>query len=353
MSAHPGVLAAILALLLAGCEAGRAPEPADQSVRPARVLAVGAQRASERHQFVGRVEAAQTIDLTFRVPGLLIELPVLAGQAVGAGALIARIDPTDYRLALREAEVQRELARQDLTRKQQLLAERGISQSIVDEAMALFDLREVAVAQARENLDRTRLRAPWDAVVARRYLDDHVNVRVGDPIVRLSDLRELFVVASVPEALIATVTPERVVGIHARFPFIPERRFELAYRENTGESDAVAQTFEITFAMPRPEDTNILPGMTATVEIELTPSGSDQRLQIPVSALVTDPQKRYFVWVFDPATQAVERRPITVGPVSGDGISVRSGLAAGELIVASGAASLQPGMRVRRLEGPR
>ncbi|MEQ8857550.1 MAG: efflux RND transporter periplasmic adaptor subunit [Pseudomonadales bacterium] len=346
------MLALNVTLLLSGCGASEAPVVADQSVRPARIFAVGAETRTETHAFVGRVEAAQTIDLTFRVPGLLTALPVLEGQAVRADDLVAAIDPTDYQLALREAQVQRELARQDLARKRKLLDERGISQSTVDEAQALFELREVTVAQASENLERTRLRAPWDAFVARRYLDNHVNVRVGDPIVRLSDLTELYIIANVPETLIATVTPERVIGMHAHFGFVPEQRFELSFRENSGESDAVAQTFEITFAMPRPEGWNILPGMTATVEIELTAPDAAEELQIPTSALVTDPQKKYFVWVYDDATHAVARRPVTVGPAAGAGISVRSGLEPGELIVASGAASLQPGMRVRMLGTP-
>lgn len=348
----PLLIPALLLGLLAACENATPPVVTDQSVRPARIFTVGGDLSTVTHEFVGQVDAAQTIDMTFRVPGPLVELPVLEGQSIRTGDLVAALDPTDYTLDLKEAEVQRELARQDLARKQQLLRERGISQSIVDDARALYDLRQVAVAQARENLDRTRLRAPFDAYVARRYTDNHVNVRVGDPIVRLTDLNELHVVANVPEDLLATATPERVVSVHARFPFLPEERFELSFRENTGESNAVAQTFQITFAMPRPAQWNILPGMTATVEVELTAPGDAARIQIPTSALVSDPEKNYFVWRYDPLTQAVEKQPVQIGPAAGGGITVLAGLAPGDLIVASGAAHLQPGMKVRMLGQP-
>jgi RND family efflux transporter MFP subunit len=344
-----GVLAM---LLLAGCD-DRAPPPVeDQAVRPARIYAVATKVAATTHEFVGRVEAAQTIDMTFRVPGPLVELPVREGQPLSSGALVAALDPTDYQLRLREAEVQLQLARQDMTRKQKLLREQGISRSIVDDAKALFDLRQVAVIQARENLQRTRLTAPFDAIVARRFIDNHVNVRVGDPIVRLMDLNELFVVANIPETLLATVTPERVLGVQARFSFAPDERFELTYRENTGESNAVAQTFEITFTMPRPEDWNILPGMTATVEVRLRPDTTGWAVQIPTSALVSDAEKQFFVWLYDPATQLVAKRGVVIGPATGGGISVRQGLEPGDLIVASGAAHLQPGMKVRMLDEP-
>ena len=344
--------ALLLVLFLGACEDRQPPPATDQSVRPARIFSVGADVGTVRHEFVGAVEAAQTIDMSFRVPGPLTELPILEGQFVEAGALVAAIEATDYTLALREAQVQRELARQDYTRKQRLLTERGISQSIVDDARALFDLRQVAVEKARENLDRTRLRAPFQAYVAQRFIDNHVNVHPGDPIVRLMDLSELFVVANVPENLLATATAERVQRLEAEFGFAPGERFELTFRESRGESNAVAQTFEVTFTMPRPENWNVLPGMTATVIVELAATLARERIQIPTSALVADPEKNYFVWKFDPESQLVTRQAVEIGPATGNGISILAGLSPGDLIVASGAAHLQPGMRVRMLGQP-
>ncbi len=345
--------AALVALLiLAACTEQTEQTVTDQSIRPARIFAVTSDSLDVRHEFVGQVEARQTIDMTFRVPGPLVELPVLEGQTVAAGALIAAIDDTDYTLAHREAQVQLELARQDLDRKRQLLSERGISRSLVDDAKALFDLRQVALAQARENLERTRIVAPFEAYVSRRFTDNHVNVRVGDPIVRLMDLNELYVVINVPENLVATSTRESLISAKARFPFLPDRPFDLALRENRGESGAVAQTFEVTLAMPRPADLNILPGMTVTVEITLASPDSDTGIQIPTSALVSDPEKNYYVWTYDPQTRLVNRQGVTIGPATGAGISVLSGLKSGDLIVASGASALQPGMKVRPIGQP-
>lgn len=343
------VLFLTIAAALAGCNRQEPPEIVDQSVRPAKIFSISTDADFERHEFVGQVEAAQTIDMTFRVPGPLIELAVLEGQSIPKGTLVAAIDDTDYALALREAKVQLELARQDLTRKRQLLRERGISRSIVDDARALYDLRQVAVEKAEENLTRTQLHAPFDAYVAQRFTDNHVNVRPGDPIVRLMDLNELFIVMNAPAKLAATTTPELILSAHARFPFLPEQQFELTFRENRGQSNAVAQTFEVTFTMPRPEGLNILPGMTATVEIALNLPVAQASIRIPTSSLVSDPAKNYFVWKFDPESQLVTRQPVEVGPAMGKGITITSGLASGDLIVASGAAHLQPGMKVRML----
>jgi RND family efflux transporter MFP subunit len=247
--------------------------------------------------------------------------------------------------------VQLQLARQDLERKARLLTERGISQSVVDDARALFELRQVALERAQDDLADAHIFAPFDAYVARRFTDSHVIVRPGDPIVRLTDLNRLFVVANVPESLLATATPERVLDMHARFAFAPGKDFPLEYYENRGESSAVAQTFEVTFVMPRPEAWNVLPGMTATVVVALTGSAVEEVI-IPTSALVAGAEGDFHVWRFDPATQDVQRIRVEVGEPTQGGISILDGLVDGDLIVASGAAQLQRGMKVRMLGEP-
>ncbi len=343
----------LLVLVCAGCEPAAEIVVEEQAVRPARIFRVSSEGVTVENQFVARVEAAQTVDVSFEVSGPLAELPVREGQTIDKGTLVAALDPTDFQLAVREAEVQLKLARQDLQRKQKLLADRGISQSVVDDAQALHDLRSVRLAQAREALEDARIVAPFDAYVARRYTDNYANVQAGDKIARLNDLNEIHVVASVPESLAATGSADQLIGAHAVFPFRPDQRYPLTFRENLGEADAVAQTYEVTFAMPPPPNLQILPGMTATLELEMMAAeGEGRTMNIPTSALIADSDKRFIVWIYDPETQAVSKRTVEVGPAVGRGVAVVSGLANGELIVATGASQLQNGMKIRVLGDP-
>ena len=300
------------------------------------------------HEFVARVEAAQSIDLSFEVDGVLAQLPVREGQAVDRGQLVAALDPTDFQLAVREAELEVQLASQDLERKRRLLARNGIAASLVEDAQSMLELQQVRLEQRRESLAKSRLAAPFDAQVARRYLDNHVQISAADPILRLNDLHELQVVAGIPEQLLVTVNTERVVSLEAAFPFAPERRFPLTYRENRGEADAVAQTYEVSFSMQRPPDFNVLPGMTAAVRIGLRPpAGAPSLPRLPAAALVSGPDGRFFVWIVDRESKAVSRQPVEVGAPDALGIPVLSGLEEGVVVVAAGARQLQEGMRIR------
>ncbi len=344
-------LLVLFALLLGGC-AGEAEQALQEpAVRPARIVEVTRRGIADRLEMVGRVEAAQTVDMAFEVSGRLAELPVREGQRISAGTLLAAIDPTDYQLALREAEVQLKLTRLDYDRKLQLLAEQVVSQSVVDDARTLLELRQVKVAQAQQDLAHTRLEAPFDAYVVRRYTDNHVSVAAGAPVVRVADLRELHIKAAVPEALLATGDPSRVLRLDAIFDFAPDQHFPLTIRENTGEADNVAQTYEVTFAMPPPADFTVLPGMTASV-VAVIDRGPGSTIVIPTGALASDPERSFHVWLYDPEDGRVHKRYVTVGTPTDSGVPVTSGLVEGDLIVAIGAAHLTDGMRVRPLGEP-
>ena len=346
----PRVLIQAAVVLLAGCGAQTEPPVVEQSIRPAKVIVVRAPGQVITHEFVARVEAAQSIDLSFEVDGVLAQLPVREGQAVDRGQLVAALDPTDFQLAVREAELEVQLASHDLGRKRRLLAQNGIAASLVEDAQSMLELQQVRLEQRRESLAKSRLAAPFDAQVARRYLDNHVQISAADPVLRLNDLHELQVVAGIPEQLLVTVNTERVVSLEAAFPFAPERVFPLTYRENRGEADAVAQTYEVSFSMQRPSDFNVLPGMTAAVRIGLRPpAGAPSLPRLPAAALVSGPDSGFFVWVVDRESNAVSRQPIEIGAPDALGIPVLSGLEEGVMVVAAGARQLQEGMRIRPL----
>ena len=347
------VIYLILAIALASCAEPEVFEFEDQTVRPARIFKVQSDLDTVTRRFVGKVDASQTVDMSFEVSGLLTTLPVLEGQPVLKGSVLASLDPTNFELKLREAKVQLELASRDMERKIKLLDDKGISPSQVDDAKALFELRKVNYEQARKAYADTTIHAPFDGFIAKRYKDNHVNVRAGEKILRINDLSELFVYVSAPEKLAATVTPDRLVSLAATFEFAPGKKFPLVFRENLGEADAVAQTYRVTFTMPYPEGQNILPGMTASVEIVIKADDAvTPRITIPINALVTNPDNSFSVWVFDRETLFVSKRGVVVDQLVDGGVQINSGLQSGDYIVAAGASRLQPGMKVSMLGEP-
>jgi RND family efflux transporter MFP subunit len=396
------------------------PEPVTV-VRPAKTLVVSSAGRDAGRVYSGVVQASEQVDLSFRVSGPLIELPVAAGQEVAAGDLLAQIDPRDYRsqlarvtgkleeararlramkagereevIRMREtelaaAEAEAENARIELERLRTLAEQGVVSQSEFDQAQLRSDtanqLRESAeqaLRQAREGarpedieaqeavvrgleaqetdarnaLSDTTLRAPFDGVVARRYVENFQDVRATQRIVSLQDVSVVDIVADVPESVVVMARREMVERVTVTFDSLPDRSFDVTYKEMETEADSRTQTYAVTVEMPAPEDVNILPGMAASLNVRLKPEFMEMArgVPVPVSAVFTDPEGRPHVWKLAPDTMTVSLAPVAVDAPSGDQILVTSGLVDDEEIVTAGVHFLSEGMKVRRLENGR
>ena len=338
-------------LFFAGCDASEIAAPADQGIRPARIVEVSLDESLKQMVFVGHIEASNAIDMSFEVAGALQSFPVREGQTLKKGALIAELDPTDYELAVREAQLQLQLAQQDYQRKADVLARGGIAKSLVADSKSFALLQGVRLEQAQHRLRDTKMYAPFNAYVSRRYVDNYVKTQVGDRIVRLNDLDQLLVVASIPEQTLASVIDNSRASVFAIFDFMPGQMFPLEYRENRGDANTVGQTYEVSFAMARPDSREILPGMTATLVVQFAEnSNSTPEYLLPISALVTDAEKKVYVWLFDQTSQRVHKRYVSVGRPTPSGVYVTQGLVEGDLIVSSGANQLMEGMKIRPLD---
>jgi multidrug efflux system membrane fusion protein len=97
------VLSILLLLVWSGC--GKQEEPPPKVVeRPVKMMTVAGSQKQFKRAFPGKVEASKQVDLAFKVSGPLIELPVMEGQEVKKGDLIARIDPRDFETELSKIE---------------------------------------------------------------------------------------------------------------------------------------------------------------------------------------------------------------------------------------------------------
>lgn len=347
----------LAATLLAGCQeetvdpVKAAEAELHAEPRPAKIFKVTDQIGLIERRFAGRVAAVQTVDLSFQVAGKLVELPVLESQQVKEGDLIARLDTTDYDRALREATFRVEQIKRELDRLETLRDRSVISQSTFDQQQNSYDLAQEAVKEARQNLEYTSLKAPFDGIVSNRLIDNFTTVSVGTPVVRMHDVSEIQVDINVAEALFGRVTESDVVSMEAKFPAYGDRMFPLEYREHSSQVDPVTQTYRITLGMPREGAEQLFPGMTASVIIKVLPKGLElgEQLLVPTGAVAVDGDGKAFVFRFAEDTGQVAKQPVEIGTVSGNYIPVRSGLEPNDQIVSAGVAYLSDGQTVRPL----
>ena len=95
-------------------------------VRPVKTAPVSSQSVILK-DFSGMVEAVEYVKLAFRVSGQIIDLPVVEGQRVRKGQLIAAIDPRDISLQYAADKAAYETAAAQVERNKRLLGRQAIS----------------------------------------------------------------------------------------------------------------------------------------------------------------------------------------------------------------------------------
>ena len=328
----------------AGCSESKSDENQTERQWPVKVVVVASNENTGLRHFAGQVKAVQTLDMSFQVGGQLDSLPLKEGEVIPRGKVIAALDARDYRRQVKEAKVRLELLRKTLDRQRSLAARKIISVQALDETESNYDLARVALENAEQRLAYATLHAPFDAIVTKRLVENHTNVQAGQGIVRLQDISEVRVQVSVPEKLLATVNRSQVDAITATFEFLPGREFPLEYRELQTEANEVTQTYVVELGMPRPEQVQILPGMTARVNLRF--NTSTDALQVPLSAVQTSPQGSPFVWLIN-EDQHVTGKPVELGRTDGERVQVTAGLEPAMRLVAAGGQHLYEGAWVR------
>ncbi len=349
----PVLLAAVL--LFAGCGKEEAVEEVE-IVRPVKVMTVQAGAASFVHRFPGKVRAARRSELSFKVSGPLVALPVEEGQLVKKGALVAQIQKRDFQTALDEARARNLEAEKQFRRYKELYAKKQVSRADYDRFRAARDVARSKLEDARNQLKDTTLKAPFDGVISKRFVENFQKVQANEPIVNLQDITRIEILVNVPELLMADLRNNRNHEITVVFESIPGKEYELSVKEYSTQADPATQTYQVVLVMDQPAEANILPGMTAMVTAR---KGADadagaQTIIIPAIAVMDAPGDKPYVWLLDKEKTTVRQMPVSIGRLEGSGnIVVKEGLKGGETLVISGITQLEEGMKVRPWEKQR
>lgn len=342
------------ACVLFGCAEEVPPDP---PIRPVLALQVPEQVEVEMRRFPGRAQASRVVNLSFRVAGPLITLPVQIGDTVEAGRVLASIDPNEFEQRIRnvsaqldEARTRLELAEEEFARAETAAERGGVSEvevirkrADVDSAAAAVQSLEASLQTAEDELRYTELRAPFSGRVVAQFVENFEDVQAKQEILRLVDDDIIEMTVDVPEGLIGRARFGSEVNVV--FDALPGIVLDAVVKEIGTEASEVTRTYPVTLSMEQPEgEARVLPGMTGRAWPKQADDPPDGAL-LPLSALTGKGEERS-VWVVDEQGGTVSRRVVEVGELFAEGVLV-SGLEAGEWVAVKGANYLREGQRVR------
>ena len=209
---------------------------------------------------------------------------------------------------------------------------------------------EGQVVEANLQLEDSTLRAPYDGVIAQRFVEQGQNVRANERVVIFQDVDEIDIAVDVPEAVMAAdLRSADIVQMLASFNAAPGLQFPVHIKEIAQRADPITQTFTVRVGMKAPPGVNLLPGMTGTVTLTYRRASIlGGQILVPITAIIKESTGAEVAWVIGPDGN-VERRPVKTGSVTGDSIVVLEGLQPGDRIAVAGVPFLREGMKVRDL----
>jgi multidrug efflux system membrane fusion protein len=308
----------------------------DQARATLTALQVG-ERPEERRRREAQVRAAEARLANARADFLRAE------QLVPTRAM-SRAEFERYQTTYSVAQEDLKAAREQL--------EAGLSGREEDIAANEAQIRglEARAVEANIELQDTTLSAPYDGVIAQRFVEEGQNIRAGDRVIRFQDIEEVEITVDVPETVMASdIQSADIVEIVAELSGAPGTRFPVRIREIAQVADPTTQTFKVRTAMLVPEGVRVLPGMTATVTLSYRRASIlGDPILVPISAVFNDREGEQVAWILG-SDSKVTRRNVKLGRPIGGQIQIVEGLEPGDRIAVAGVTQLREGMKVRDL----
>lgn len=295
--------------------------------------------------YVGQVEEQKSTAVSFNGSGTIMRMLVSEGDIVHKGQLIAELDPTQSRNAIRAAEAQLKQANDALQRLKVLHDNQALpdmkwveANSKAEEARAQLDLARKAEADCKAY-------APVSGIIGKGAKETGETALPALTVATILDISNVKVRVSIPEKEIGGITATTPTRISVE---ALHQSFQGGRIERDVQADELTHTYDIKILLPNPGQ-KLLPGMVCEVEVKGHNTGkdSDNALTVPITAVQQNATGRKFVWVT--RNGKAHRQYISIGDTYGNRIAVSEGLSDGETIITEGYHKLSEGTPVKAI----
>lgn len=364
------VISFLIAITLVGCDKpeeqwGEAPP------REVEVLTVKAEPFTVIAELPGRIEPVRVAEVRARVAGIVLGRKFEEGADVKAGDVLFQIDPAPFKAALSRAEGQLAQAEAQLfqtqatvRRYEPLVRIDAVSQQDFDVAIAALQSAKAVKRSAQADVETARLdlgyatvRAPIAGRIGRAQVTEGALVGQGEStlLARIQQLDPVYADFTQPAAdalrLRAAIADGKVSGNDEKTLSLSvdgtaiESRGTLLFTDVA--VDRTTGQIALRGRFDNPQGV-LLPGMYVRVR---APQGNSDAILVPQRAVQRATDGQASVMVLG-AENIVEARPVTTGVMQGARWQITEGLQAGDKVIVSALAAIQPGATVApRQEG--
>lgn len=292
----------------------------------------------------GNVDTKENVLIQPEFSGTLTSLNVKAGQRVGKGQILGRVDDAGMSQQLASLENQYALAKTAFERQKNLWDKKIGSEIQFLQAQTQMVSAQKAVAQMRAQVSKTVIRAPFTGTI------DEVFVERGEVVspnpqglMRIVNVSNMYVATTVPESFIGKVKVGSAVDV---FITSLNKTYKGKVRQVSNFINPNNRSFGIEVAVPNP-DNLLRPNQVA--KLKIIDYVNPKAIVVPTNVVQEDSQKNKYVYVAENSngkTGTAKKVIVKVGQSSNNVTEILSGLNPKDRVVTEGANTVSEGMKL-------
>ena len=325
---------------LGGCAKQADGTPArTQRDRVTPVVFAAAELRSIKRQVeaIGTTQANESVTITAKVTAKVNKVTFDDGMLVEAGTVLVELTNEEETALLAEAQANVDDTKSQYTRLRNLLKQRSVPISQVDEAKARFSGAQARYQSMLARMDDRLIRAPFAGVLGFREVSAGTLITPGTQISTLDDLSIIKLDFSVPEVHLGLLAAGQ--QLEATSVAFPDRIFAAEVRTVGSRVDPVTRALVVRAVIDN-SDLTLRPGML--MNIQLT-TAEREALMVPESALV---QRGRESFVYIDQDGIAQTQTVQFGERADGWVEILSGLTFGEQVVAEGTVKIRDGASI-------
>lgn len=293
----------------------------------------------------GSVDTKENILVYPQFSGAVVSLNVKAGQKVSKGQVLATIEDGGLRSQLAQLETQASLAKTTYERQSRLWNQKIGSEIQYLQAKTNMESTQKMVAQLKAQVEKTLVKAPFSGYADQVMIEAGQVVSPGVPLIRVVNLSDMFVSASVPEGYLSKLKIGSVVEVFVK---TLGKNYAGKVRQIGNYINPNNRSFDIEIAIPN-SDNLLRPNQVAVLKIE--DYVNTKAIVVPESIVQENANGEKIIFKSEiPDAKGfakVTKQVVQLGQVTNSQVEVKSGLTTNTLIVKEGAKGLSDGSKVQ------
>ena len=295
----------------------------------------------------GAVNTRQNVLLYPEVPGILERVLVKEGNKVKKGQLLAVIKDGGMSQQLQQLESQAALSQTVFERQERLWAQKIGSEIEFLQAKTNYTSQKNAVEQLKNQLEKTKITAPFDGTIDVVYKEEGTVVAPGQgsEMFRILNLENMYIEAEVPENYVSSITKGKKVQVH--FPILG-KSITSSVRQVGNFINPNNRSFKVEINVPNPKK-DIKPNLT--VRLKINDYQNKNAVLLPQSIISENAQGEQYIYVVVDKQKnneaTAQKVLIKTGKTQGDIIEVLAPLTSQVEYIQEGARTVHNGQKVK------